>query len=324
MPRSPQIAMLQVGRAIAAIAVVLYHATQMTVGLTGPFPGSSVLLHGDLGVDFFFVLSGFIIYHSAAGASPGAFVHARARRIYLPYLPVGIGMALFFSVIGLNMNGWSWLPSLTLAPIGRPALAVAWTLQHEIVFYAVFALSYFSGRLLTGLGIWAILIVVGTLARVTFIPFAPLNLEFLMGVAAAMAFRRGWGGIRWFALASLPLLLWIILGARTDMSVLIGLTIALIIVPVAGWERGGTKIVPRPFLFLGAASYSIYLVHAVAISVVTRLVSGWAWMMLTAVGASITVGLIYHLAVERPLLRLDLGMIGRLSVSKRRLWKRTV
>ncbi len=37
MPRSHQIATLQVGRAIAAMIVVIYHATQMTIGLAGPF-----------------------------------------------------------------------------------------------------------------------------------------------------------------------------------------------------------------------------------------------------------------------------------------------
>ncbi len=181
MPRQHQIASLQAGRAVAAIAVVIYYATQMTVGVAGPFLGSSFLLHGDLGVDFLFVLSGFIICHSAPGKSLGYFVRARARRLYLPYLAVGIGMALFFASIGLTINGWSWLPSLTLAPVGNPALAVAWTLQHEIVFYAVFAAAYFAGHLAVGFMLWAILIVAAAIAGLTFLPLALINLEFLMG-----------------------------------------------------------------------------------------------------------------------------------------------
>lgn len=216
MPRSHQIATLQVGRAIAAMIVVIYHATQMTIGLAGPFPGSSLLLNGQLGVDFFFVLSGFIIYHSAPGKSLGSFTRARAHRVYLPYLPVGIGMALFLASIGSDMNGWSWLPTLTLAPVGHPALAVAWTLQHEIVFYAVFAAAYFSGQLAFGLMLWAILILAAATAEVSFLPLALINLEFLMGVAAAAAFNRGWGNRCWYGVAFLLLLLWVGLGTRPD------------------------------------------------------------------------------------------------------------
>lgn len=324
MPRPYQIATLQVGRAIAAIVVVIYHATQMTVGLTGPFPGSSLLQHGDLGVDFFFVLSGFIICHSVPGNSLGSFIRARARRLYLPYLPVGIGMALFLGMIGSNMNGWSWLPTLTLVPVGNPALAVAWTLQHEIVFYAVFAAAYFSGHLVAGLMLWAILIVAAAIAGVTFLPLALINLEFLMGVAAAAAFRGGWGSALWYGPASVPLLAWIGLGARNDMSVLVGLAIAVTIVPVAQWERSRTLVIPRNVLFLGAASYSIYLVHVIAISTVSRLVSGWPLMLTGSVVTGVIAGLVYHIAVERPLLHGAFGTTVRLLYSK--IWpsKRTV
>ncbi len=324
MPRPYHIATLQVGRAIAAIVVVIYHATQMTVGVAGPFPGSSLLLHGDLGVDFFFVLSGFIICHSVPGNSLGSFLRARVRRLYLPYLPVGIGMALFLASIGLNMNSWSWLPTITLAPVGNPALAVAWTLQHEIVFYAVFAAAYFSGRLAVGLMLWAILIVAAAIAGVAFLPLALINLEFLMGVAAAAAFQRGWGSPRWYGLASVPFLVWIGLGAKNDLSVLVGLAIAFTIVPVAQWERTGTLIIPRYVLFLGAASYSIYLVHVIAISTVARLVSGWPLVMTGSIAAGIIAGLVYHIVIERPLLRGRFGTTVRLVSSKISLRKRTV
>lgn len=324
MPRTSQIVTLQVGRAIAAIAVVIYHAAQMTVGLAGPFPGSFILLHGDLGVDFFFVLSGFIIYHSSARTSLGSFARARVRRVYLPYLPVGIAMGLFLWAIGSDMGGWSWLPTLSLAPFGRPALSVAWTLQHEIVFYAVFALFYYAGHLAAGLMLWAILIMVAAMIGVTFLPLALINLEFLAGVAAAFAFHRGWGDRRWYGLACLPLLLWIALGARTNMSILVGFAIAFSIVPVARWEQSKTTVMPRYALFLGAASYAIYLVHVVAISTVSRLVSGWPLMMTVSISAGIVAGLLYHIVIERPLLRLKIRATGRLLLMKLSPPKRTV
>ena len=301
MPRSPQIATLQAGRAVAAIVVVIYHAAQMTVGITGPFPGSALLLRGELGVDFFFVLSGFIIYHSVPGKTLSSYVRSRARRVYLPYLPVGIGMALFLTAIG-STDGWSWFASLSLAPLGRPALPVAWTLQHELVFYAVFALSYYSGRLVLGLGLWAVLILAAALLDLSAIPLALINLEFLMGIGAAMAIQRGWGDWRWYAVATLPLAAWMILGAKTQGSVLVGSAFALAMVPLIRRERDGMIQVPVALLFLGEASYSIYLVHVVAISTVARLVSGWPLILGVSSIAGIAAGIGYYLAVERRLI----------------------
>lgn len=38
----------------------------------------------------------------------------------------------------LGLDAWGdvrgWLISLTLLPVGQPALNVAWTLQHELIF----------------------------------------------------------------------------------------------------------------------------------------------------------------------------------------------
>ena len=87
---------LQGGRGLAALGVVLHHAGLAAGAFAGPFLGQSLLNLGYLGVDFFFVLSGFIIYHSTAdrGRSLGQYSVARFRRVYLPYWPDGVGMAL--------------------------------------------------------------------------------------------------------------------------------------------------------------------------------------------------------------------------------------
>lgn len=143
------------------------------------------------------------------------------------------------------------------------------------------------------------------------------------GVAATGAFQRGWGSPRWYGLASVPLLLWVGLGARSDMSVLVGLTMALTIVPVAQWERSGTMVIPRYVLFLGAASYSIYLIHVIAISTVARLVSSWPLVISGSVVAGVAAGIVYHLVIERPLLRGRFGTTARLLSSKILPRKRT-
>jgi hypothetical protein len=59
----PQIQSLQVFRGLAALAVVLHHASVSTGAFVADVPAwaMSVFGLGYLGVDFFFVLSGFII-----------------------------------------------------------------------------------------------------------------------------------------------------------------------------------------------------------------------------------------------------------------------
>ena len=73
-------------------------------------------------------------------------------------------------------------------------------------------------------------------------------------------------------------------------------------------RRGGLRI-GRPFVLLGAASYSIYLCHTVAMGLTAHglassramvLLPGWAAMALT-VGVSLAAGLVVYSTVERSL-----------------------
>lgn len=62
-------------------------------------------------------------------------------------------IALYAVMPGFSASGgrdFSLVSSLLLLPANQPpALTVAWTLVHEIQFYAVFLLFFISGRLLT-------------------------------------------------------------------------------------------------------------------------------------------------------------------------------
>ncbi len=150
-------------RAIAIAAVVLYHATDFT------FPAT-----GQLGVDLFFVLSGFLITtllldeHRRAGAvSLASFYRRRAARL-LPAMLVLLGVfSVVTSVVGDAREavagvaaGLGYVMNHALAAGHAGALPDElehlWSLSAEEQFYLVWPLlllGFFRGRV--GLAGWA-------------------------------------------------------------------------------------------------------------------------------------------------------------------------
>lgn len=293
---------LQAGRGIAAAAVIVLHSAMAAHDFGQPMPGYAILSRGWIGVDFFFVLSGFIIFHSTAdrGHSLSHYALARFRRIYLPYWPIGLAVALAYVVLPSLSAGnheWSWLPTLTLLPVdARPALNVVWTLQHEMLFYILFGLFYFSRLLPLGLFAWGLGIAFG----LPHLAFEPINVEFFMGMLACLAYRYRVAHPAMILFALPAFLLWGYFGATEDTRILAGLGFAFIIAPIAQLERYGRFAVPRWLVFLGAASYSLYLVHPVLISAVARISPA---IFVSGIAFSFAGGIAYHLWIEKPLLR---------------------
>jgi peptidoglycan/LPS O-acetylase OafA/YrhL len=307
---------LQAGRGIAALAVVVHHSALAA----HDFGGASwpLLSYGWLGVDFFFVLSGFIIFHSTVGRKKtfANYALARFRRIYLPYWPVGVGIALLYVALPQVSAGdhlWSWFPTLTLLPVSSgTALVVAWTLKHEILFYILFGLAYFSGFLWPALIIWAVTIGVGTALGSNLVPFMAINFEFLFGILAAVYARNGRHSPKMLIGTVLCVVLWLFLGADRNLSFLVGLGIAFAIPPMVGAEWRGRFSVPTTLIFLGAASYSLYLTHPLFTPIAGRALRGSPWTILIAgILGSLVLAIVYHLAIEIPLMRRATPMLRR-------------
>lgn len=327
-PAGATLLTLQAGRAIAALAVLVHHACNGVINQGGVLPDWLVTLsgYGYLGVDFFFVLSGFIIYYVNAPRreQPGFardYLRSRLLRVYVPYLPLGVLVGLAYTALpqlASGANDWGWFSTLTLLPsTAFPALAPAWTLQHEILFYLI-ALVAFATRSFLKL---TLLVVVAAVSVRLFYPmgykaFGLIDLEFLFGIAAAWCYmnrRLTWNSL--LVLAGLGLCaLFFAVGDRFS-SVIFGLGLALLLLPLVRAESAGRIKVGRTLSLLGNASYAIYLVHYPLVSALARLLQNYASgvSVLAICIVSTIAGIAYHKIYELPALRLA----RRLTVTDR-------
>ncbi|MFE9447176.1 acyltransferase family protein [Streptomyces sp. NPDC006739] len=142
-------------RLVAALMVCLYHYT----GRGGPVAASwhqsptrmfpslhQAAVYGCLGVQFFFVISGFVICMSSWGRTLGDFFRSRVARLYPAYwaaLVLVTGAAVALPVVVHPVRTDEFLVNLTMLqqPMGVPrVLGVCWTLWVEVRFYVLFAL----------------------------------------------------------------------------------------------------------------------------------------------------------------------------------------
>ena len=130
---------LQAARALAAVAVMLFHLSPHLALVQEFKPIEQLLPWGFAGVDIFFVLSGFVVYKSADNAAFrwNTFLLRRIARIFLGYWPV----LVFLAGVTLVTGNWPtqtlfWKSVFLLSPsLFVNWLSTAWSLTYELYFY---------------------------------------------------------------------------------------------------------------------------------------------------------------------------------------------
>jgi exopolysaccharide production protein ExoZ len=342
-------------RAVAALMVAYFHAIEQ-IPQYAPYLQKYLLGHLNLaaGVDVFFVISGFIMLITNRNGTPGKFALRRIIRIVPLYWFLTVLLVLlalwqpsqFRTTVvsaGAIAKSLLFIPYLNPGHPGEvfPLLVPGWTLNLEMFFYAVFALALFApGRFrVAAVGlILGTLVLVGVTAPGRGIPAELLFytdarlLEFWLGMLIAQlllkdALRLPRGVCIALIVCGFAMLL---TGFPVDLLGVGNFTrnVASNVLPAAAiilgavcLERAGAVRNHPWLLWLGDASYSIYLTHIFSLGV-----ARFAWhamglerdgftyaagfavfgMVLVVAGA----GLVYS-AVEVPVLKALQKLIER-------------
>ncbi|MFG6432126.1 acyltransferase family protein [Roseateles sp. LYH14W] len=319
---SGRLEVLQALRAIAAALVVLLHSFYTYAEKVSPVdPISGVGLHYDLaafGVKLFFCISGFIIYKSTASLDPGwdsasFFARRRLIRIVPLYWAVTLIYAAKLAMGGDSPTLMDVARSLFFIPFAdasgqiRPVLGAGWTLNFEMLFYAVLCAS---------LGLtqkWRFVVVGGAFAALLtarLFDVAPQNYQpgdtawglmadsvllfFLAGMAVASLTQRdnAHGPSAPTFVVGILAMLGILFGFAVPAAVFgldaigsprsIGVTLlevtvcfALVYVcvkPYVGSGFGAARVVRRSVVAAGDGSYSTYLIHGFVMGPAARVI----------------------------------------------------
>nr|WP_084435225.1 acyltransferase [Sinorhizobium saheli] len=321
---------IQYLRAAAALAVVIFHAAEKT--------GHDFTI-GAAGVDVFFVISGFImrVINDRRPVTPAKFIADRLRRIVPIYwfstaVMIAGALAGLFPNLVLTLD--HVLASLVFIPVRSPSsgeiwpvLVQGWTLNFEMLFYAVFAASLLLPRhwrvpAITGL--FVALVTVGLVARsenALWLTYTrPIILEFVAGMILGEFWLRGKvpGAAISSSLIACSLCGFALIGGLHlpfDERSTGPLAVLLVLGALSLEASGRVPMLNMPVL-LGDASYSIYLWHALAISVVAK-AGGMLGVpagisLLMAIVSGTIAGIAVYVFLERPLLQR-----GRSAASRR-------
>ncbi|RFD26675.1 acyltransferase [Pseudomonas sp. GL93] len=278
---------VQLLRALAAWLVVGHHVMQLFFNFEAHNALEDLLVEkGAAGVDVFFVISGLVIFLASAdkALTPWRFMLMRVARIAPAYWFYTLLLAVLVTAMpwmfpDVQLERGHVLLSMLFIPAQNPAgygvyplLDVGWTLNFEMLFYCLFAVALLVRE---AYRLWVVAALLYLLCYVIGPAFDladgfyrnDIVLEFLMGVAIGMLYRRGLCRARpWLALLGVVAALAAIYhGADVPRVLEWGLPSAVLVISCVALEPyfHGSRLIK----LLGDCSYSVYLLHVLVLCV---------------------------------------------------------
>ncbi|WP_313485416.1 acyltransferase [Pseudescherichia sp.] len=347
---------IQALRAIAAVLVVIDHIFSRVEGLS---PGSTLFNEsayhylGEIGVQVFFCISGFIMVHTSNGngglSDAIIFLKKRAIRIYPIYI---ITLLLFVITIKhfaaiYNINFWVdisdsnvakrlfLMPTFIYGNGWNNILLQSWTLVYEIYFYIIFAfcmimVSPKNITLLATLFIISIMTIVyfvggkedsNTSTYILNVLGSKNLLFFVFGMLVSFSEKYIFKATRainnsalfYFISSFLICISIMFTNAVSVCGISISILALMYISTIIEINDDGT--LNRIIIFLGEASYSLYLMHIFAFIAspyfnVFRLNNNIYCSILSLF--AVAIGCIVHISIEKPVV----GILNKIYVKK--------
>ncbi|MEC3911272.1 acyltransferase [Sphingobium sp. CR2-8] len=342
-------------RGVAALFVVFHHAGRMAA--QERFFGEEAfrgVYDRFTGVNYFFVLSGFFIgwlswKNIGETGQVGRFFAKRMARIYPVYWLVLIPHIILYLLIPSAGKPWQRDPinillSFFLLPyVDPPIYGVAWTLVQELLFCIVMAIVIAIGpRGIWLLALWGLTVAIAQFTHLPHVYPATVllngaNFQFLLGIATSRLLVR-WLPDKphlWAFAGATIYILFIFMGGAVSLhpfldQTIYGVSTCILLIGLVGMEKRRPIAFPPVLLAFGAASYSIYLVHPVFLSVGTnissRILKGTGisteLVILMLIIMATAVAMIFDRLVEAPVTKIISPVLARWLERPFVIWRR--
>jgi len=280
-----RVELIDYARFFAALAVVFFHyfyngmQNGKIAHLSHVPVVSDIAQYGYIGVDIFFLISGFVIASSAIGRTARSFIVGRAVRLFPAFWPSVLMTTLVAIFLGgklMSVSAVQVAANLTMVPqlFGQPFVdGVYWTLAYELAFYALVAVLLIirqGDRIDKVMSWWAIgmALISFLLPSASSYPFlGNYFMLFATGAVISAIRRTGWTRLRVVALLGCVIALTFFeSGIASDRGVSPGVVVALCLSFVCVLLATGHSRVSRLHLrgssLVGRLTYPVYLIHA--------------------------------------------------------------
>lgn len=330
--------LIQVLRAFAAIFVMLYHATRH-YNIKGFSFLSNFFTTGFLGVDIFFVLSGFVIYFSShsyfKNKDYGSFITKRMIRIFPSFwlfllLPLTLVFFFFPKYISLEtaFEPLHYLKIFFLLFDHLTISQVTWTLSFELYFYLLFLLLIIHKNfkyLIFVILVFSLFNFLGILNFENFYLkkylFSPLLLEFFLGVLIAYLIPKInspkpylltccflLSVVLFYCSSYLEINQYIHL-SKHNRVLYFGIPSFFLIFSLLLFEKFNRVYINKKLMLIGDSSYVLYLIHSIILSFANKLILENKFVVLNKSFSTILVCFIIiamsvflHTFIEKPMM----------------------